>query len=116
LHGRPQGQCLQLRSLKTFRHSYRLTGICSLTQVTVTSELKAAVAPRPQFCNWIHSGLIDHQLLLISDKAYFPLNAYVIYMNLEWLKDLSKMCWCVVSARKIIGALSSMKPWPQSNV
>jgi hypothetical protein len=57
-----------------------------LCRVTVINELKPVDASqRIQFCNWllknVHDRLIDHQLLFLTDEAYFHLSGYVNCKN-----------------------------------
>lgn len=73
-----------------------------------------------QFCTWmlknVHSGLVDHQLLFVTDKAYFHFKGYVNCQNTwiwsdenPWtvhqipLYDMKIGAWCAINARWIIG-------------
>jgi hypothetical protein len=73
-----------------------------------------------QFFNWIlknvHDGLIDPQLLFVTDEAHFHLSSYVNSQNTQiWsdenphvvrhivLHDIKIGIWCAVSPRQIIG-------------
>jgi hypothetical protein len=52
------------------------------------NELKPADAPqRIQFCNWmmenVHDGLVDPQLLFITDEVNFHLSGYVNSQNTQ---------------------------------
>jgi hypothetical protein len=86
-------------------------------------ELKHIVAPqRIWFCNWmlknVHGGLVNSQLLFITNEAYFHLSGYVNARNTRiWndkyphsvhqipLHDTKIGVWCAVSARQIIGPI-----------
>jgi hypothetical protein len=87
----------------------------------VVHELKPVDAPqRIRFCNWtlknVHDGLVDPQLLFITDEASFHLSGYVNSQNTRiWsgqnthavhqtpLHDIKIGVWCALSARGIIG-------------
>jgi inhibitor of nuclear factor kappa-B kinase subunit alpha len=66
----------------------------------------------------VHDGLVDPQLLFITDEAYFHLSGYVNSQNTRiWsdenprsvhqipLHDIKIGVWCAVSARRIIGPI-----------
>jgi hypothetical protein len=92
-------------------------------KVRFVHELKPVDAPqRIRFCNWMlknmHDGLVDPQLLFITDEAYFHLSGYVNSQNTRIrsvenpytvhqtpLHDIKIGVWCAVSARRIIGPL-----------
>jgi hypothetical protein len=70
--GVPVGSVSKETKLITFR-PYR---------VRVVHELKPVDAPQSiRFCKWmlknVHDGLVDPQLLFITDEAYFHLSGYV---------------------------------------
>jgi hypothetical protein len=94
-----------------------------LYRVRVVHELKPVDTPqRIRFCNWmlknVHDGLIDPQLLFITDEAYFHLSSYVNSQNTRiWsdenprsvhqipLHDIKIGVWCAVSARPRVSKL-----------
>jgi hypothetical protein len=66
----------------------------------------------------VHNGLVEPQLLFITDEAYFHLTGYVNSQNARFwsdenphavlhipLHDIKIGVWCAVSARRIIGPI-----------
>jgi transposase len=90
---------LEIRPLKSLRRLSQETGVSigSASKATklikfrpyrvrVLHDLKPADAPqRIWFCNWmqknVHNGLVDPQLLFITNEAYFHLSNYINSQN-----------------------------------
>jgi hypothetical protein len=92
-------------------------------RIRVVHAFKPVDAPqRIRFCNWMlknmHDGLVDPQLLFITDEAYFHLSGYVNSQSTRiWsddnphevqqilLLDIKIGVWCAVSVKRIIGSI-----------
>jgi hypothetical protein len=127
---------LEIRPRKYLRRLSQETGVSIVSackaskvikfrphRVRVVHELKPADAPQTiRFCNWmlknVYDGLVDPQLLFITDEAYFHLSGYVNIQNTRiWsvenphsvhqipLHDIKIGVWCAVSARRIVGPI-----------
>ena len=92
-------------------------------KVTVVHELKQPDhAARIRFCNWllqnVHDGIVDPQLLFMTDEAWFHVGGHVNAQNVRiWsnenphaiqqvpLHSEKVGVWCAVSPRRIIGPI-----------
>lgn len=71
----------------------------------------------------VHNGLVDPQLLFITDEAYFHISSYISSQDTWiWSNGYSLSApdfvtwhkigvWCVVNAMWIIGPVFHQKPW-----
>jgi hypothetical protein len=53
-------------------------------KITVVHELKQpGYAARFHFCNWLYDGIVDPQLLLMTDEAWFHVSGHVNAQNVR---------------------------------
>jgi hypothetical protein len=74
-------------------------------------------AARIHLCNWllpnVHDGVVDPELLFITDEMWFNISGHVNTQNVEQWKYAmqqvllhgKKVVWCAVSPRQIVGPL-----------
>lgn len=92
-------------------------------KVTVVHELRPLDnEKRITFCNWVlHNivdGIVDPQLIIFSDEAWFHLNGHVASQNNRYwstenphliheipLHDAKVGVWCAITAQRIIGPI-----------